>query len=183
MLGGEPPGRRRRLDGWNCATDESEGARGSGESGRSEGSGRSGGSRSSGGGSRGGRRHCYVHVAHVALALVVVVQVVQQGGCDALEHLERRHLLLLVEAFCAVARAEALEEVAERALDHRDLLGQELYLRFLLREGSRREVQRAGDLGVRVREGFEVGGKGVCVHGRGLDGNARAAASPEALRR
>jgi len=58
-----------------------------------------------------------------------------------------------------------------------------LYLRFLLREGCRREVQRAGDLGVRVREGFEVGGKGVCVHGRGLDDNARAAASPEALRR
>jgi hypothetical protein len=54
VLGGEPPGRRRRLDGWNCATDESGGARGSGESGRSEGSGCSGGSRSSGGGSRGG---------------------------------------------------------------------------------------------------------------------------------
>jgi hypothetical protein len=133
------------------------------------------------GAAAGGRRRCHVHVAHVVLALVVA-QLVQQGGRDALEHLESRHLLL-VEAFCAVARAEALEEVAERALDHRDLLGQELYLRFLLREGSRREVQRAGDLGVRVREGFEVGGKGVSVHGRGLDGNARAAASPEALRR
>jgi hypothetical protein len=101
---------------------------------------------------------------------------------DALEHLERRRLLL-VEALCAVARAEALEEVAERALDHRDLLGQELYLRFLLREGRCREVQLAGDLGVRVREGFEVGGEGVCVHGRGLGGDSRAATSPEALRR
>ena len=84
---------------------------------------------------------------------------------------------------CAVARAEALEELAERALDHRDLLGQEFDLRFLLRESRRREVQRAGDLGVRVREGFEVGGEGVRVHGRALDGDARAAASPEALHR
>jgi len=187
VLGGKLPGRRRRKGGWSCATDESGGARGSG--------GAPGCGESGGGG--GGRRRHHAHVARVAhdhtrsralvvLVLVVVqvavLQVAQQGGRDALEHPERRRLLL-VEALCAVARAEALEELAERALDHRDLLEQDVDLRFLLRESRRREVQRAGDLGVRVREGFEVGGEGVRVHGRALDGDARAAASPEALHR